>query len=92
MSVDRRLGFRICRSEVDVLAGMIEDRRLTTKEERKWRAVQRYLNSPPTWGVDGKILDAGLLNRLRVELHKLHDFEPAYLLSLEGQALSLRLR
>ena len=38
MSVDRRLGFRICRSEA-----MIEDRRLTTKEERKWRAEFKAL-------------------------------------------------
>ena len=43
LSVDRRLGFRICRSEVDVLAGMIEDRRLTAKEERKWRAEFKAL-------------------------------------------------
>src|SRR6476620_10505666 len=35
--------------------------------------MQRYLYSPPTWGVDGKVLDAGLLNWLWVELHKLHD-------------------
>ena len=43
MSVDRRLGFRICRSEVDVLAGMIEDRRLTAKEEHKCRAEFKAL-------------------------------------------------
>src|SRR6478609_7212627 len=32
-------------------------------------------NSPPTWSMDGKVLNAGLLNWLRVELHKLHDLD-----------------
>ena len=37
--------------------------------------AEARLNSPTTWGIDGKKLDTGLLNWLRVELHKLHDLD-----------------
>ena len=33
------------------------------------------LNSALTWCVYGKVFDTGLSNRLRIELHKLHDLE-----------------